>query len=94
MSTPTIRLRGARTHNLRALDVDIPRDRLVVVTGLSGSGKSSLVFDTIAAEAGFQLNETYPPFTRNRLPRWSRPEVDEIHGISPVIVIDQKRLGG
>ena len=94
MSTPMIRLRGARTHNLRALDVDIPRDRLVVVTGLSGSGKSSLVFDTIAAEAGFQLNETYPPFTRNRLPRWSRPEVDEIHGISPVIVIDQKRLGG
>ena len=94
MSTPMIRLRGARTHNLRALDVDIPRDRLVVVTGLSGSGKSSLVFDTIAAEAGFQLNETYPPFTRNRLPRWSRPEVDEIGGISPVIVIDQKRLGG
>ncbi|UEJ81394.1 excinuclease ABC subunit UvrA [Brachybacterium halotolerans subsp. kimchii] len=90
----TISIRGARTHNLKDLDVDIPRDRLVVVAGLSGSGKSSLVFETIAAEAGFQLNETFPPFARNRLPRWSQPDVDSIHGVSPVIVIDQRRLGG
>lgn len=66
----------------------------MVFAGVSGSGKSSLVFDTIAAEAGYQLNETYPPFVRNRLPRWSRPDVDAIDGLSPVVVIDQKRLGG
>jgi excinuclease UvrABC ATPase subunit len=89
-----IRIRGARTNNLRSLSVDIPRNQLVVVVGVSGSGKSSLVFDTIAAEAGHQLNETFPPFVRNRLPRWSRPEVDEIEGLSPVVVIDQRRIGG
>ncbi|WP_433005533.1 ATP-binding cassette domain-containing protein [Kribbella sp. CA-294648] len=89
-----IRIRGARTNNLAGLDVDLPRDQLLVFVGVSGSGKSSLVFDTIAAEAGHQLNETFPPFTRNRLPRWSRPEVDEIDGLSPMVVIDQRRLGG
>ncbi|WP_187685686.1 ATP-binding cassette domain-containing protein [Nocardia wallacei] len=89
-----IRIRGARTNNLRRVDLDVPRGRLVVFAGVSGSGKSSLVFDTIAAEAGYQVNETYPPFVRNRLPRWSRPEVDLIEGLSPVVVIDQKRLGG
>lgn len=75
-----IRIRGARTNNLRRVDLDVPRGRLVVFAGVSGSGKSSLVFDTIAAEAGYQVNETYPPFVRNRLPRWSRPEVDLIEG--------------
>ncbi|MBB5914137.1 excinuclease UvrABC ATPase subunit [Nocardia transvalensis] len=89
-----IRIRGARTNNLRRVDIDVPRRRLVVFAGVSGSGKSSLVFDTIAAEAGYQVNETYPPFVRNRLPRWTRPEVDLIEGLSPVVVIDQKRLGG
>ncbi|WP_024801745.1 excinuclease ABC subunit UvrA [Nocardia sp. BMG51109] len=89
-----IRIRGARTNNLRRLDIDVPRRALVVFAGVSGSGKSSLVFDTIAAEAGYQVNETYPPFVRNRLPRWNRPEVDLIEGVSPVVVIDQKRLGG
>ncbi|MEV6769108.1 excinuclease ABC subunit UvrA [Nocardia sp. NPDC051030] len=89
-----IRIRAARTNNLRAIDIDVPRNSLVVFAGVSGSGKSSLVFDTIAAEAGYQVNETYPPFVRNRLPRWSRPEVDSIDGLSPVVVIDQKRLGG
>ncbi|MCM6777318.1 excinuclease ABC subunit UvrA [Nocardia sp. CDC159] len=89
-----IRIRGARTNNLRNVDIDVPRRRLVVFAGVSGSGKSSLMFDTIAAEAGYQVNETYPPFVRNRLPRWERPVVDLIEGLSPVVVIDQKRLGG
>ncbi|MEV4455574.1 excinuclease ABC subunit UvrA [Microbispora sp. NPDC049633] len=94
MAVPHITIRGARTNNLHRLDVDIPRGRLVVFAGVSGSGKSSLVFDTIAAEAGHQLNETFPPFARNRLPKWTRPEVDHIDGLSPVVVIDQRRLGG
>ncbi|MBG0562498.1 ATP-binding cassette domain-containing protein [Actinoplanes aureus] len=89
-----IRIRQARTNNLRALDLDVPRGRLVVFAGVSGSGKSSLVFDTIAAEAGRQLTETFPPFTRNRLPKWAKPDVARIDGLSPVVVIDQRRLGG
>ena len=89
-----IEIRGARTNNLKSLDVDVPRGRIVAFVGVSGSGKSSLVFDTIAAEAGFQLNETYPPFIRNRLPKWTRPEVGHIDGLSPVVVIDQRRIGG
>ncbi|WP_459546626.1 ATP-binding cassette domain-containing protein [Nocardia sp. X0981] len=94
MDTSSITIRGARTHNLAELDLDIPRHRLIVFVGRSGSGKSSLVFDTVAAEAGYQLNEIYPPFVRNRLPKWARPEVDHIAGMSPVVVIDQRRLGG
>jgi excinuclease UvrABC ATPase subunit len=90
----SITIRGARTNNLAGLDVDVPRNRLVVFVGVSGSGKSSLVFDTIAAEAGYQLNETFPPFARNRLPKWTRPDVEHIGGLSPVIVIDQRRIGG
>nr|WP_201760597.1 excinuclease ABC subunit UvrA [Nonomuraea sp. K271] len=76
------------------VDVDIPRNRLVVFAGVSGSGKSSLVFDTIAAEAGYQINETFPPFARNRLPKWTRPDVEHIEGLTPVIVVDQRRIGG
>ncbi|GAA3673112.1 excinuclease ABC subunit UvrA [Nonomuraea antimicrobica] len=90
----SISIKGARTNNLRSLDVEIPRSRLVVFAGLSGSGKSSLVFDTIAAEAGYQLNDTFPPFVRNRLPKWTRPDVEHIEGLSPVVVIDQRRIGG
>ncbi|WP_159623028.1 ATP-binding cassette domain-containing protein [Ruania rhizosphaerae] len=94
MTEPAISLRRVRTNNLADLDVDIPRKLLVVFVGVSGSGKSSLVFDTIAAEAGFQLNETFPPFARNRLPTWTRPEVEQISGLTPAIVIDQRRIGG
>jgi excinuclease UvrABC ATPase subunit len=94
MNERMIRIRGARSNNLRSVDLDLPRGSLTVFAGVSGSGKSSLVFDTIAAEAGHQLNETYPPFTRNRLPKWTRPEADELSGLSPVIVIDQRRIGG
>ncbi|WP_328470567.1 excinuclease ABC subunit UvrA [Actinoplanes sp. NBC_00393] len=89
-----IRIRQARTNNLKALDLDVPRGQLVVFAGVSGSGKSSLVFDTIAAEASRQLTETFPPFTRNRLPKWPKPDVTRIDGLSPVVVIDQRRLGG
>lgn len=94
MSQRSIRIRRARTNNLKSLDIDVPRGQVVVFVGVSGSGKSSLVFDTIAAEAGYQLNETFPPFTRNRLPKWSRPEAGHIDGLSPVVVIDQRRIGG
>ncbi|WP_067534283.1 ATP-binding cassette domain-containing protein [Nocardia crassostreae] len=90
----SIRIRAARTNNLRDVDLEVPRGSLVVFVGVSGSGKSSLVFETIAAEAGYQLNETYPPYIRTRLPKWNRPEVDLIDGLSTVIVIDQRRLGG
>ncbi|MFK4089774.1 ATP-binding cassette domain-containing protein [Kribbella sp. NPDC020789] len=94
MTERAITLRRARTNNLADVDLDVPRNQLVVFVGRSGSGKSSLVFDTIAAEAGFQLNETFPPFARNRLPKWTRPEVEHIDGLTPVIVIDQRRIGG
>ncbi|WP_181764307.1 ATP-binding cassette domain-containing protein [Streptomyces albidus (ex Kaewkla and Franco 2022)] len=94
MTQRAIALRRARTNNLADVDVDVPRNRLVVFVGVSGSGKSSLVYDTIAAEAGYQLNETFPPFARNRLPKWSRPDVEHVEGLTPVIVIDQRRIGG
>ncbi|WP_405057994.1 ATP-binding cassette domain-containing protein [Kribbella sp. NBC_01505] len=94
MNERAITLRQARTNNLAGIDLVVPRNQLVVFVGRSGSGKSSLVFDTIAAEAGFQLNETFPPFARNRLPKWARPEVEHIDGLTPVIVIDQRRIGG
>ncbi|NUU24179.1 MAG: ATP-binding cassette domain-containing protein, partial [Streptomycetaceae bacterium] len=89
-----VRIRAARTNNLASVDLDIPRHALTVFIGVSGSGKSSLVFDTVAAEAGYQLNETYTPFVRNRLPQYTRPDVDHIDGLSPVVIVDQKRLGG
>ena len=88
-----IEIRGARTHNLKGLDVDVPKHRLVAFTGVSGSGKSSLVFDTICTEAQRQLVETFSTYARRRLPQLSRPPVDAIRNISPCIVIDQKRLG-
>ena len=88
-----IRIVGAREHNLKGISLRIPKKKLVVITGVSGSGKSSLVFDTIYAEAQRQLLETFSSYARGRLPKTSRPDVDEIHNISPVIVIDQKRLG-
>ncbi|TDE56419.1 excinuclease ABC subunit UvrA [Nonomuraea mesophila] len=94
MSERSIIIRRARTNNLADVDVEIPRNRLVVFAGVSGSGKSSLVFDTIAAEAGYQINETFPPFARNRLPKWTRPDVEHIEGLTSVIVVDQRRIGG
>jgi excinuclease UvrABC ATPase subunit len=88
-----IRITGVRVHNLQNISVSIPKNQIVVITGVSGSGKSSLVFDTISAEARRQLIETFGTFERSRLPKISRPDVDEISNLSPVIVIDQKRPG-
>ena len=92
-SMTSIEIRGARTHNLKGIDVDVPKHRLVAFTGVSGSGKSSLVFDTICTKAQRQLVETFSTYARRRLPQLTRPPVDAIRNISPCIVIDQKRLG-
>ncbi|GAA2446593.1 excinuclease ABC subunit UvrA [Streptomyces macrosporus] len=94
MAQDHIRVTGAREHNLRGVTVEIPKRRLTVVTGVSGSGKSSLVFDTVAAESQRQLNETFTSFVRNRLPRYGRPDVDSIENLSAAIVVDQRRLSG
>ena len=90
----SIEVRGARENNLRGVTISIPKRRITVFTGVSGSGKSSLVFDTLAAEAQRLLNETFTTFVRNRLPRYGQPDADAIENLSTAIVIDQKRLGG
>lgn len=92
-STSTIIVRGARTNNLRGIDVDIPKRLLTVITGVSGSGKSSLAFDTIAAESQRLLNATYPAFVQNLMPHLPRPDVDTIDGLSASIVVDQAAMG-
>ena len=81
---------GARAHNLRNIDVAIPRNKLVVITGLSGSGKSSLAFNTIYAEGQRRYMETFSAYARQFLGNMERPEVDKIEGLSPVISIEQK----
>lgn len=86
----TISVYGARVHNLKNIDVDIPRDSLVVITGMSGSGKSSLAFDTIFAEGQRRYIETFSAYARNFLGGMERPDVDKITGLSPVISIEQK----
>ena len=90
MAENTIRIRGARVHNLKNIDLDIPRDKLVVMTGLSGSGKSSLAFDTIYAEGQRRDVESLSSYARQFLGQMDKPDVDEISGLSPAISIDQK----
>ena len=92
-SHDVIRVRGARENNLRGVDVDIPKRRLTVFTGVSGSGKSSLVFDTIAAESQRMINETYSAFLQGFMPSLARPDVDELDGLTTAIIVDQERLG-
>src|SRR5436853_3993439 len=88
-----IRVHGARENNLKDVSVEIPKRRLTVFTGVSGSGKSSLVFDTIAAESQRMINETYSAFVQGFMPTLSRPEVDVLEGLTTAIIVDQQRMG-
>lgn len=89
-SNKVINVLGARVHNLKNIDVSIPRNSLTVITGLSGSGKSSLAFDTIYAEGQRRYIETMSSYARQFLGTMERPDVDKITGLSPVIAIEQK----
>ncbi|MFJ9154367.1 ATP-binding cassette domain-containing protein [Streptomyces sp. NPDC102270] len=89
-----IRVHGARENNLKDVSIEIPKRRLTVFTGVSGSGKSSLVFDTIAAESQRMINETYSAFVQGFMPTLARPDVDVLDGLTTAITVDQQRLGG
>ena len=89
-----ILITGLRQNNLKDVSLAIPKDKITVFTGVSGSGKSSIVFDTIAAESQSQMNETYSAWIRGRLPKYERPKADRIENLSASVVVDQSRLGG
>src|SRR5256886_16910512 len=93
MTQEYIEIRGARENNLKNISLRIPKRKITIFTGVSGSGKSSIVFDTIASEARRQLNETFSTFARNFLPRYAQPDADAIENLSMAIVVDQKHLG-
>jgi len=90
----SIIIRGARENNLKNVSLDIPKRRITVFTGVSGSGKSSLVFSTIAAESQRLINETYPAFVQQFMPHYGQPDADQLENISAAIIVDQQRLGG
>jgi excinuclease UvrABC ATPase subunit len=90
----SIIIRGARENNLKNVSLDIPKRRITVFTGVSGSGKSSLVFSTIAAESQRLINETYPAFVQQFMPHYGQPDADVLENISAAIIVDQQRLGG
>ena len=92
-SSDLIRVHGARENNLKDVSIEIPKRRLTVFTGVSGSGKSSLVFDTIAAESQRLINETYSAFVQGFMPTLARPEVDLLEGLTTAIIVDQERMG-
>lgn len=94
MNTDKIVIRGLRQNNLKNISLEIPKEKIVVFTGVSGSGKSSIVFDTVAAESQRQMNETYTAFMRGRLPKYEKPKVDYIDNLTASVIIDQSRLGG
>ena len=89
-----IRVVGARVNNLKDISVELPKRRLTVITGVSGSGKSSLVFGTIAAESQRLINETYSAFVQGFMPTLARPDVDVLEGLTTAILVDQERMGG
>src|SRR6184192_1654447 len=88
-----IRVQGARENNLQDISVELPKRRLTVFTGVSGSGKSSLVFDTIADESQRLINETYSAFVQGFMPTLARPDVDVLEGLTTAIIVDQQRMG-
>src|SRR5690348_5642472 len=92
-SQDLIRVHGARVNNLKDVSVDIPKRRLTAFTGVSGSGKSSLVFGTIAAESQRLINETYSAFVQGFMPTLARPDVDVLEGLTTAILVDQQRMG-
>ncbi|MBO5171187.1 MAG: excinuclease ABC subunit UvrA [Oscillospiraceae bacterium] len=94
MNQDKIIIRGLRQNNLKNVSLDVPKGKIVVFTGVSGSGKSSIVFDTIAAESQRQMNETYTAFMRGRLPKYEKPKVERIDNLSASVIVDQSRLGG
>ena len=93
MSEP-IKIRGLKQNNLKNISLDIPKNKIVVFTGVSGSGKSSIVFDTVAAESQRQMNETYSAWVRGRLPKYEKPNVELIDNLNSSVIIDQSQLGG
>jgi excinuclease UvrABC ATPase subunit len=91
-SHDVIRVHGARVNNLKDISIELPKRRLTVFTGVSGSGKSSLVFATIAAESQRLINETYSAFVQGFMPTLTRPEVDVLEGLTTAIIVDQQRM--
>ncbi|TDD86721.1 ATP-binding cassette domain-containing protein [Actinomadura rubrisoli] len=94
MSTDSIIITGARQNNLKNVSLNIPKERIVVFTGVSGSGKSSIVFDTVAVESQRQLNETFTWYIRHRMPKHERPDADAIDRLAPAVIVDQRPIGG
>lgn len=94
MTSNHIIIQGLRQNNLKNISLELPKNQIIVFTGVSGSGKSSIVFDTIAAESQRQMNETYTAFMRGRLPKYEKPRVDLIDNLTASVIIDQSRLGG
>jgi excinuclease UvrABC ATPase subunit len=94
MTQEYIEIRGARENNLKDVNLRIPKRKITIFTGVSGSGKSSIVFDTIGAESQRLLNENFSTFVRTFLPSFPQPDADAIENLSMAVVVDQKRLGG